>query len=173
MTASIPVVEEAARRAADMVERLRALGCPIVEVNTGGGLGVRFREEDTGLNVDLWAAALARQLGGRNLVVATEPGEYIAKQVGTLLAEVVTVEDRGGGALFAGVDAGWNIANEAFVYSIPYTPILCRAADTAPTHRYTITGHINEGNDIFAVDAALPELHEGDVLAIPNVGSYN
>jgi len=173
MTASIPVVEEAARRAAEMVDRLRALGCPVGEVNTGGGLGVRFREEDTGLDVELWAAALARQLGGRDLVVATEPGEYIAKHVGTLLAEVVTVEDRGGGALFAGLDAGWNIANEAFVYAIPFTPILCRAADATPTHRYTVTGHINEGNDIFAVDAALPELREGDVLSIPNVGSYN
>jgi diaminopimelate decarboxylase len=107
------------------------------------------------------------------LTVATEPGEYIAKHVGTLLAEVVTVEDRGGGALFAGLDAGWNIANEAFVYAIPFTPILCRAADATPTHRYTVTGHINEGNDIFAVDAALPELREGDVLSIPNVGSYN
>jgi diaminopimelate decarboxylase len=173
MTESIPVVEEAARRAAEMVARLRALGCPIAEVNTGGGLGVRFREDDSGLDVDAWAQALARQLGGLDLVVATEPGEYLAKHVGTLLAEVVTVEDRGDGALFAGLDAGWNVANEAFVYSIPYTPILCRAADAPATHRYTLTGHINEGNDIFAADAALPELHEGDVVAIPNVGSYN
>jgi diaminopimelate decarboxylase len=173
MTESIPVVEEAARRAAEMVERLRALGCPIGEVNTGGGLGVRFRPTDTGLDVGAWAQALARQLGGLDVVVATEPGEYLAKHAGTLLAEVVTVEDRGGGAMFAGLDAGWNAANEAFVYSIPYAPILCRAADAAPTHRYTITGHINEGNDIFAADVPLPEVREGDVIAIPNVGSYN
>jgi diaminopimelate decarboxylase len=173
MTASIPIVEEAARRAAQMVERLRVLGCPIAEVNTGGGLGVRFRETDTGLAVDAWAEALARQLGGLDVVVATEPGEYLAKHIGTLLAEVVTVEDRGDGAMFAGLDAGWNIANEAFVYAIPYTPILCRAADAPPAHRYAVAGHINEGNDIFAADAPLPEVREGDVIAIPNVGSYN
>jgi diaminopimelate decarboxylase len=75
--------------------------------------------------------------------------------------------------MFAGLDAGWNTANEAFVYSIPYTPILCRAADAPIAHRYTLTGHINEGNDIFAADAPLPEVREGDVIAIPNVGSYN
>jgi diaminopimelate decarboxylase len=173
MTESIPIVEEAARRVAEMIERLRALGCPIAEVNTGGGLGVRFRATDTGLDVGSWAEALARQLGGLDVVVATEPGEYLAKHAGTLLAEVITVEDRGGGAMFAGLDAGWNIANEAFVYKIPYTPILCRAADAPPSQHYTLTGHINEGNDIFAADAELPEVHEGDVIAIPNVGSYN
>jgi diaminopimelate decarboxylase len=173
MTESIPVVEEAARRAAEMVGHLRALGCPIAEVNTGGGLGVRFRPGDTGLDVDAWAHGLARQLGDLDLTVATEPGEYLAKHVGTLLAEVVTVEDRGGGAMFVGLDAGWNAANEAFVYAIPYAPILSRAADAPATHRYTITGHINEGNDIFAADAPLPQVHEGDVIAIPNVGSYN
>ena len=173
MTESIPVVEEAARRAAEMVVRLRELGCPIAEVNTGGGLGVRFREGDTGLDAGAWAEALARQLGGLDVVVATEPGEFVAKHVGTLLAEVVTVEDRGGGAMFAGLDAGWNTVNESFVYAIPYAPILCRAADAPAAYSYTVTGHINEGNDIFAPAASLPEVREGDVLAIPNVGSYN
>jgi diaminopimelate decarboxylase len=172
MTESIPIVEEASRRAREMVLRLRAAGCPIAEVNTGGGLGVRFREGDSGLDVDAWAAALARQLGDLDVTVATEPGEYLAKHLGTLLAEVVTVEDRGG-QVFVGLDAGWNTVNESFVYSIPYAPILCRAADAVPTDRYTVTGHINEGNDIFATDVPMAEVFEGDIIAIPNVGSYN
>jgi diaminopimelate decarboxylase len=173
MTESIPIVEEVARRGAEMVRRLRELGCPIVEVNTGGGLGVRFREDTTGLDVDAWAQALARQLGDLDVIVATEPGEFLAKHAGTLLAEVVTLEDRGDGAWFAGLDAGWSTANEAFVYRIPYVPILCRAADAPAKHAYTLTGHINEGDDIFAAEAPLPELREGDIVAIPNVGSYN
>jgi diaminopimelate decarboxylase len=63
--------------------------------------------------------------------------------------------------------------NESFVYTIPFQPILCRAADDITARRYTVTGHINEGNDIFATDVDLPEVREGDVIAIPNVGSYN
>ena len=173
MTESIPIVEEAANRVAGMVRRLRNLGCPIAEVNTGGGLGVRFRPTDSGLDVTAWAQALAHQLGALDLVVATEPGDYLAKHLGTLLAEVVTVEDRGQGKVFVGLDAGWNAVNESFVYSIPYHPILCRAADAAPARAYTVTGHINEGNDIFATEVELPQMHEGDIVAIPNVGSYN
>ena len=173
MTESIPIVEEAARRVAAMVGELRSLGCPIGEVNTGGGLGVRFRPNDSGLDVGPWAQALQRQLGDLDVVVATEPGEYLAKHLATLLAEVVTVEDRGQGQTFVGLDAGWNTINESFVYAIPFQPILCRAADAAPVRRYTVTGHINEGNDIFATEVELPEVHEGDVVAIPNAGSYN
>ena len=116
MTESIPVVEEAARRVAEMVRELRSLGCPIAEVNTGGGLGVRFRQADSGLDVVAWAQALARQLGDLDVVVGTEPGEYLAKHLATLLAEVVTVEDRGQDHVFVGLDAGWNTVNESFVY---------------------------------------------------------
>ncbi len=173
MTESIPTVEEAARRVAGMVRELRALDCPIAEVNTGGGLGVRFRATDSGLDADEWARALARQYGDLDLVVATEPGEYLTKHVATLLAEVLTVEERGQGAVFVGLDAGWNTVNESFVYGIPFTPILCRAADAPPEGAVTITGHINEGNDLFATDVAMPAIAEGDIVAFPNVGSYN
>jgi diaminopimelate decarboxylase len=173
MTESIPIVEQAAARVADMVRALRRLGCPIIEVNTGGGLGVRFREHVTGLDVDAWAAALGRSLGTLDVTVATEPGEYLAKHMATLLAEVVTVEDRGQGQVFVGVDAGWSTANEAFVYHIPFQPIVCRAADGTPTRPYTIAGHINEGDDLWVTGVELPEVHEGDVIAFPNVGAYN
>jgi len=37
----------------------------------------------------------------------------------------------------------------------------------------TITGHINEGNDVFAVDHPFPDVREGDIVAALNVGSYN
>ena len=72
-----------------------------------------------------------------------------------------------------GVDAGWSTANESFVYKIPFQPILCRAADATPSATYTVAGHINEGDDLFATGVELPEVREGDVLAIPNVGAYN
>ncbi len=37
----------------------------------------------------------------------------------------------------------------------------------------TVSGTINEGDDLFAEDHPLPEVHEGDVIALINVGSYN
>jgi diaminopimelate decarboxylase len=172
LSQSIPVVEEAARRVGEMTRMLIGAGCPITEVNTGGGLGVAFRPGDRPLDLAEWAAALARQLGPLDVAVGTEPGEYLVKEAAVHLAEAVSVEDRGG-ATFVGLDTGWNVVNEHFVYGIPFHPILCRAADVEPVGPVTVSGNINEGNDLFAEDWPMPDVREGDIVAIPNVGSYN
>jgi diaminopimelate decarboxylase len=169
---ALPVVEETIRRVAAATRMLKDAGCPVVEVNTGGGLGVRFRSDDRPLDLDAWAAVLAEHLGPLDVLVGTEPGEFLAKESASHLAEVVSVEDRDG-ITFVGLDTGWNVMNEHFVYKIPFHPILCRAADAEPVADVTVSGHINEGNDLFAEGYPMPEIEEGDIVAIPNVGSYN
>jgi diaminopimelate decarboxylase len=169
---SLDVVDEVMARVAAAATTLIKAGCPIAEVNTGGGLGVPFRPTDEPLDLGRWAGIMARHLGPLGVTVATEPGEFIAKQTGVLLAEVVTVEDRDG-TTFVGLDTGWNALCEHFVYGIPFFPILCRAVDEPPAHEVTFAGHINEGPDLFAERYPFPEVREGDIVAMPNVGSYN
>jgi len=172
LTDALPAVEETMRRVAAAARVLIDAGCPIIEVNTGGGLGVPFRPGDRPLDLDAWAAVLARHLGPLDVVVGTEPGEFLAKECAVHLAEVVSVEDRDG-TTFIGLDTGWNVINEHFVYRIPFHPILCRAADAEPIARVTVAGHINEGTDLLAEDHPMPRVEEGDIVAIPNVGAYN
>ena len=169
---SLDAVDQVMARVAVAAEMLIGAGCPIVEVNTGGGLGVPFRATDQPLDLAAWADIMARHFGPLGVTVATEPGEFIAKQTGVHLAEVVTVEDREG-TTFVGLDTGWNALCEHFVYDIPFFPILCRAADAPPVHEVTFAGHINEGPDLFAEGHPFPEVREGDIVALPNVGSYN
>jgi diaminopimelate decarboxylase len=169
---SLDVVDEMIGRVAAIARSLLDAGCPIREVNVGGGLGVPFRPGDQPLDLGRWARIMARHLEPLGVVVATEPGEFLAKQTGVHLAEVVTVEDRDG-STFVGLDTGWNVMNESFVYDIPFFPVLCRAADGAPTGSVTVAGHINEGPDLFVRDHPMPAVREGDVVAFPNVGSYN
>ena len=94
LTDALPVVDETMRRVAAATRMLMDAGCPIVEVNTGGGLGVPFRPGDRPLDLDAWAGVLALHLGPLDVVVGTEPGEFLAKECATHLAEVVSVEDR-------------------------------------------------------------------------------
>lgn len=169
---SLDVVDHVMARVAEAAGMLIDAGCPIVEVNTGGGLGVPFRPTDQPLDLAAWADIMARHFGPLGVTVATEPGEFIAKQAGAHLAEVVTVEAREG-TTFVGLDTGWNALCEHFVYGIPFFPILCRAAEAPPVHEVTFAGHINEGPDLFAEGHPFPEVREGDIVALPNVGSYN
>jgi diaminopimelate decarboxylase len=168
----LSVFEQSVMRVAEMTRFLLSEGCPIGEVNTGGGLGVPQRAGDRELDLAAWAAILGRQLGPLDVVAATEPGDFLVKEAAVLLAEVVTLEERDG-VLFAGLDTGWNAMSEHFVYGAILDLVLCRAADAEPDREVTVAGNINEGDDLFAEDLPLPVLREGDILAAINVGSYN
>jgi diaminopimelate decarboxylase len=172
LTDGLPIFEETVRRVAAMVRAVQDAGHPIEEVNTGGGLGVPQRAGDVPLDVGRWAAILARHLGPLDVVVATEPGDFLVKECAVHLAEVVTVEDRDGHT-FVGLNTGWNVMCERFVYRSILDLVLCRAASAEPVHEVTISGNINEGDDLFAEGLPFPEVHEGDIVAALNVGSYN
>jgi diaminopimelate decarboxylase len=172
LTPSLPAFEETIARVAEMVRTLRDAGCPIREVNTGGGLGVPIEPGDEPLDLAAWAAILARHLGPLDVDVATEPGDFLVKESAVLLAEVVTAEERDG-VLFVGLDTGWNQACEHFVYGDRLEIVACAAADRPPVREATVAGHINEGDDLFAEARPLPAIAEGDILAILSVGSYN
>lgn len=170
----LPKFEVAVSNAAEMAARLIEQGCPIVEVNAGGGLGVPQREGDEALDLDAYAAVLSRHLAPLGVTIACEPGDYTAKRAGVLLVEVVSVEDRLG-TLFVGTDAGFNVGPEHFIYSSPQPIVLCRNADgdVGPSGPVTVSGHINEGPDLWGEEVPLPEVREGDILAILNIGTYN
>jgi diaminopimelate decarboxylase len=172
LTDALPGLEVAADRAARVARRLLDAGHPVVEVNAGGGLGVPYDGDTRPLDVDAFATVLARKLGPLGVTIACEPGDFLVKEMGVLLAEVVSVEDRGGHR-FVGVDAGFNIAPERFIYDEPIPLVVCRAADATGERPVTVAGNINEGDDLWAEDLPLPEVREGDVIALLRVGSYN
>ncbi|MEI6727245.1 MAG: hypothetical protein WCN81_13610, partial [Actinomycetes bacterium] len=176
LTDDLPAFDRAVAAAATMARRMIDAGCPVVEVNAGGGLAAVMQQGQEPLDLDAYAGVLAAHLGPLGVTIACEPGEMFAKNAGVLLAEVVTVEDRSragdGSAVFAGLTCGWNVMHLAFVYHEFVETVLCRAADAPRTAVYTLAGHINEGPDLFAEDYPLPPLAEGDIVAILGVGAY-
>ncbi len=172
LTDGLPHFEVAVERVAAMARRVTEAGHELVEVNAGGGLGVPQREGETPLDADAYAEVLGRHLGPLGVKIAAEPGDFLCKESGVLLAEVVTVDERDG-ETFVGLDAGYNVAPERFIYGSELPIVLCRAADAELHRRVTVTGNINEGDDLWARDLPMPEVREGDVLALLNVGTYN
>jgi diaminopimelate decarboxylase len=168
---ALPRFEAALMGAVDMVQRLRALGCPIREVNVGGGLGTPARASERPVPLDAYAAVLARHLGPLGVTIALEPGDRIARDAGLLMGEVVTIERRGG-VTFVGLNLGWNVNCSYFIYRFAQEVIVCRAADAERTELVTVAGNINEAGDVFAEDYPMPPVAEGDIVALVNAGSY-
>jgi diaminopimelate decarboxylase len=172
LTDGLPQFEVVVERVARFVRHLVEAGHPVDEVNSGGGMGVPQRPEDEPLDVDAFAGVLVDRLSAFGVTIAAEPGDFLVKESGVLLAEVVSVDDRDG-VRFIGLDAGYNVAPEHFIYGALVPIVLCRAADAEPAGTATVAGNINEGDDHWGENAALPDVREGDIVAMLGVGSYN
>lgn len=163
--------EAALEQATAMTRRLQARGCPIREVNVGGGLGAPGRGSEIPVNLFDYAAVLGRHLEPLGVTVAVEPGDRLGRDAGMVLSEVVSVEDRGG-ARFVGLDAGWNLSCGYFIYGFLQEVVPVRDPLAQRTWTVEVAGHINEGHDVFAEDYPFPPVAEGDIVAILGSGSY-
>jgi diaminopimelate decarboxylase len=163
--------EGALPTAVEALERARAAGHEIVEVNVGGGLGRPARSDEVAVDASEYAAVIARHLGGLGVTVSSEPGDALTKDAGILLGEVVTVETRRG-VTFVGLDIGWNVNCAYFIYGFAQELVPCRDPAAERTTRVTMAGHINEASDVFAEDYPMAPVSEGDVVALLNAGGY-
>ena len=163
--------EAALRRSTVFLDRLLAAGFPIREVNVGGGLGRVARQGEVPIDLDAYAAVVGRHLGPYGVTVAFEPGDFLMKDAGVLLGEIVSIERRGG-TTFVGLDLGWNVNCAWFIYRYAQEILPLTDPLRTRTQRVTVAGHINEAGDVFAEDYPFPDVAEGELVAILNAGGY-
>lgn len=148
---------------------------PLRYVNVGGGIGAAHGPMESPVNLELYGAAVTSAVnqefpGAR---VACEPGEFIVGDAGVLGATVTEVEEKGG-VLFAGLNVGFNSNPQGAHYGFAHGVLhASRAPAHSVEHTYCVSGNINEAIDIFNPSAVVPELHEGDVVAVLNAGAYS
>jgi len=163
--------EAALRSATRFLDRMLDAGCPIREVNVGGGLGMVARDSERPVDLDAYAQVVRRHLEPYGVTAAFEPGDLVMKDAGVLLGEVVTVERRGG-TTFVGLDIGWNVNCAYFIYKYAQEILPLRDPLRERTRLVTVAGHINEAGDLFAEDYPFPDVAEGETVAILNAGGY-
>ncbi len=161
----------ALERATRFLDRLLEAGSPIREVNVGGGLGKVARQGEIPIDLDAYAAIVGRHLAPYGVTAAFEPGDFLMKDAGVLLGEVVS-DERRGDTTFVGLDLGWNVNCAYFIYRYAQEIVPVRNPLRDRTRRVTVAGHINEAGDVFAEDYPFPDVAEGELVAILNAGGY-
>jgi diaminopimelate decarboxylase len=75
---------------------------------------------------------------------------------------------------FAIVDAGMNDLIRPALYQSYHeiVPVVTKSERKREINKIDIVGPVCESGDFFALDRELPELHEGDLLAIMSSGAY-
>ncbi|MFJ2451587.1 diaminopimelate decarboxylase [Pseudomonas protegens] len=159
---------DALDRLLDLVDRLGECGIYLRHIDLGGGLGVRYRDEEPPLAAD-YVKAVRERLDGRDLALVFEPGRFIVANAGVLLTRVEYLKHTEHKD-FAIVDGAMNDLIRPALYQAWMDVSTVRPRDTEP-RTYDIVGPICETGDFLAKERTLA-LAEGDLLAVHSAGAY-
>ncbi|WP_440856475.1 diaminopimelate decarboxylase [Pseudomonas syringae] len=159
---------DALDRLLDLVDRLGDCGIHLHHIDLGGGLGVRYRDEEPPLAAD-YIKAVRERLAGRDLGLLFEPGRFIVANAGALLTRVEYLKHTEHKD-FAIVDAAMNDLIRPALYQAWMDVKAVRPRDSEP-RAYDIVGPICETGDFLAKGRELA-LAEGDLLAVHSAGAY-
>ena len=152
-----------------LVDQLQDKGITLEHLDIGGGLGVRYSDEQPPETAS-YVQEVLKKVEGRNLTIVMEPGRSIAANSGILLTRVEYLkhnEEKN----FAVVDAAMNDLMRPSLYSAwqDIVPVSPRTEGEAKT--YDVVGPICETGDFLGKDRAL-NIAEGDLLAVCSAGAY-
>jgi diaminopimelate decarboxylase len=168
----------------DAIDRLAALveehglgDLPVLDI--GGGFAIAYTEREAELAVEPALEEICAHLAERLIAhglempeLIVEPGRSVVGPAGVTLYRVGAVKETEGGVTYATVDGGMSDNPRPALYGAEYEAIACDRADAAGTRVYAIAGKHCESGDVLIERVRLPELHAGDLLAVPATGAY-
>lgn len=151
-----------------LIDELAADGISIRHLDLGGGLGVKYRDENPPTPA-AYIGAVRERLGARDLTLLFEPGRSLVANAGLLLMQVEYLKHTEH-KNFAVVDAAMNDMLRPALYSA-WMDILPLTPGNGAGKTYDIVGPVCETGDFLAKDRQL-DLAEGDLLALASAGAY-
>lgn len=153
----------------DVIAQLEKLGIVLKHINMGGGLGVRYHNEQPPHATE-YAAALKARFEKRSEKLILEPGRAIVANAGILVTEVQYLkanQDK----YFAIVDAGMNDLLRPALYQAYQEIIPVLQREDSISKSYDVVGPVCETGD-FLGKARTLSIAAGDLLAVCGAGAY-
>lgn len=168
ITGSTPHVD-AIKRILALVEKLQELGFTIEHIDVGGGLGIRYRDEEP-LSAQQLVNNICATITNPALQVLVEPGRSIVGNAGVLLTRVEYLKENNG-KNFAVVDAAMNDLLRPALYDAWQDILPVNEHSGTAARRYDVVGPVCESGDFLGLDREL-SVQEGDLVAICSAGAY-
>jgi diaminopimelate decarboxylase len=152
-----------------MIERLKTQGVNIHHIDLGGGLGVRYNEENPPLPSD-YTARLMQDERIKNYEILMEPGRAIIANAGVLVTEVeyLKLSDYKN---FAVIDAAMNDLIRPALYQSWMKIIPVMENPERETRTYDVVGPVCETSDFLGKGRDLA-IQAGDLLVVRTAGAY-
>lgn len=158
---------------AELARDLMADGHKLHHIDLGGGLGVPYRENnEPPPDPQAYAAIIKRHTQDLGLKLVFEMGRLIAGNAGVLIARVIYVK-QGADKPFVIVDAAMNDLIRPTLYEAHHDikPVVEASSDT-PRIVADVVGPVCETGDYLALSRDMPQVKDGDLIAIMTAGAY-
>ena len=155
-------------------------GLKLDEINVGGGLGVKYTENDIPPSTydiaEKIITSLNKNIEKYNITppaLFIEPGRSIISTAGVTLYTLGSSKQVPHGKKYFAVDGGMADNARPSMYGAEYTAQIVNKPEAQNLQTVTIAGRFCESGDILIKNIALPEIDEGDILCVYNTGAYN
>ncbi len=163
-------IADALARVVDLARTLRSQGIPIRLLDVGGGLGIRYHDEEPPSPRE-YAEAILPAVRPLGVTLVLEPGRSIVGNAGLLLTRVLytkaTPDKR-----FVVVDAAMNDLIRPSLYNAYHEILAVREARARPSLTVDVVGPVCESGDFLAKDRSLAAVEDGELLAVMSAGAY-
>jgi diaminopimelate decarboxylase len=162
---SLTPVRQAIARMAKLFKELKASGFQLTHLDVGGGIGIRYQNENTP-TLQQWAKAVLEPLKDIDATLVLEPGRVIVGNAAVLVSRVLYRKGP-----YVIVDAAMNdlirpALYEAYHEIVPVTP------RRGPKRKVDVVGPICESADRLGTGRRLTPLEQGDLIAVLSAGAY-
>ena len=155
-------------------------GINMNEINAGGGLGVKYTENDNPPSVneiaDKILTGLKRSIEKYDIeppVLFLEPGRSIVSAAGVTLYTLGSSKQVPKGRKYFAIDGGMADNPRPSMYNARYFAQIANKPADKEVEEVTIAGRFCESGDILIRNIKLPKIEEGDILCVYNTGAYN
>ena len=173
--------EQAASVMIDFIHDMKSkLGFTALELNLGGGFGVRYVKEhpyfDYAEAIKKLSDTVKKACGKYGLTmprIFMEPGRSIVAASGLTLYTVGLVKNIPDIKNYVSVDGGMTDNPRYALYQSQYEVVIANKASKKADTVYSVAGRCCESGDLLAENVKLAKAEKGDTLAVLVTGAYN
>jgi diaminopimelate decarboxylase len=160
---------DAVDRVLALVDALQAEGIVLEHIDLGGGLGIRYKDEQPP-EAHEYIQAILQRFQGRDEEILLEPGRAIVGNAGILLTSVEYLKPTAH-KHFAIIDAAMNDLVRPSLYGAWQDIVKVDKASPGLSQEWDLVGPVCETGDFLGKGRQLA-LSEGDLLAVRSAGAY-
>lgn len=155
-------------------------GVEVDELNTGGGYGIHYEEDEERRSIDFYTSRImdsieknAKRYGFKKPTIMIEPGRWVVGEAGMTIYKVESTKVIGDIKTYINVDGSMADNPRPSLYDAKYEAMVVNKSDEVKDSTYTIAGRCCESGDLLVESVKLPKVEVGDYIGIFSTGAYN